>query len=80
MSRTVGYLLVRAKVPVKKKQMQNLVTVRESAGTLQFSRRKDTFTDKQGWDAYEIREGLLLEYNSENVIYLITCKKCKKVI
>ena len=31
----------------------------------------------EGSDTYKIREGLHLDCNSENVIYLVTCKKCK---
>ena len=43
-----------------------------------FLEEKSTFTNKEGSDTYKIREGLHLDCNSENVVYLITCKKCKK--
>ena len=59
----------------KKKQMGNLVVVRENAAKHFYT---FTFTNKEGSDTYRIREGLHLDCNSENVIYLITCKKCKK--
>ena len=63
----------------KKKQMGNLVVVRENAAKFcTFLEEKNTFTNKEGSDTYRIREGLHLDCNSENVIYLITCKKCKK--
>ena len=39
---------------------------------------KKTFTNKEGSDTCTIREVLHLDCNSENLIYLITCKKCKK--
>ena len=40
-----------------------------------FLQEKNTFTNKEGSNAYKIREGLHLDCNSENVAYLITCKK-----
>ena len=43
-----------------------------------FLEEKNTFTNKKGGDIFKIREGLHLDCNSENVIYLITCKKFKK--
>ena len=39
---------------------------------------KNTFSNKDGGNPHKIREGLYLSCNSENVIYLITCKKRKK--
>ena len=42
-----------------------------------FLEEKNTFTNKEGSDTYRIREGLHLDCNSENVIYLITCKNAK---
>ena len=72
-------LLVRAKVPVEKE------TNGKSCGcqgnrceVCTFLKEKNTFANKEGTDKYKIREGLHLDCNSENVIYLITCKKCKK--
>ena len=72
-------LLVRAKVPVEKE------TDGKSCGcqgkrceVCTFLEEKSTFTNKEGSDTYKIREGLHLDCNSENVVYLITCKKCKK--
>ena len=34
--------------------------------------------NKEGSDTYKIKEGLHLACNSENAVYLIACKKCKK--
>ena len=71
-------LLVRAKVPVEKE------TDGKSCGcqgkrceVCTFLEEKTTFTNKEGSDTYRIREGLHLHCNSENVIYLISCKICK---
>ena len=47
--------------------------------SLHFLRRNNTFTNKGDSGTYKIREGLHLDCNSENVIYLITCRKCKKL-
>ena len=43
-----------------------------------FLEEKITFTNKEGCDTYKIREGLHLDCNSEMVVCLIICKKCKK--
>ena len=43
-----------------------------------FLEEKSTFTNKEGSDTYKIREGLHLDCNSENLVYLITYKKGKK--
>ena len=43
-----------------------------------FLEEKNTFTNKEGSDTYKTREGFHLDCNSEHVIYLIICKKCKK--
>ena len=43
-----------------------------------FLDEKSSFTNKEGSDLYKMREGLHLDCNLEKVIYLITCKKCKK--
>ena len=66
-------LSVRAKVPVEKE------TNGKSCGCLgkccevcTFLEEKSTFTNKEGSDTYQIREGLHLDCNSENVVYLIT--------
>ena len=56
-------LLVRAKVPVEK--------------VCTFLEEKNTFTNKEGSNIYSIREGPHLDCNSENVIYLITCKNAE---
>ena len=71
-------LLVRAKVPVEKE------THGKSCGcqgkrceVCTFLEEKNSFTNKEGSDTYKIREGLHLDCNPENVIYLITCTKCK---
>ena len=59
--------------------MGNLVVVREKAAKFAlFQKKKSTLANKEGPDTYKIREVLHLDCNSENVIYLITCKKCKK--
>ena len=42
-----------------------------------FLEEKKTFTNKEVSDTCKVREGLHLNYNSENVIYLNTFKKCK---
>ena len=72
-------LLIRAKVPVETE------TDGKSCGcqgtrceVCTFLEEKNTFTNKEGSDTYKIRGGLHLDCNSENVIYLVTCKKCKK--
>ena len=72
-------LLFRAKNPVKKE------TDGKSCGcqgkrceVCIFLEEKNTFTNKEGSDTYTIREGLHLDSNSENVVYIITRKKCKK--
>ena len=72
-------LLVRAKVPVEKE------TDGESCGCqgkrcerCTFFEEKTTFTNKEGSGTYKIRDALHLDCNSENVIYLSTCKKYKK--
>ena len=72
-------MLVRAKLPVEKE------TDGKSCGcqgkrweVCTFLEGKNTFTHKEGRDTYKISEGLCLDSNSENVVYLITCKKCKK--
>ena len=71
---------MRAKVPVVKE------TGRKSSGCQGkrckvctfLEEKKNTFTNREGSDAYRIREALHLSCNSENVIYSIICKKCKK--
>ena len=72
-------LLVRTKVPVEKE------TDGKSCGchgkrckACTFLEEKNTFTNKGGSNAYKIREGLHLDINSENVVYLFSCKKSKK--
>ena len=43
-----------------------------------FLEEKSTFTNKEDSDTYKIREGLHLDCNSENVVYLIICKNARK--
>ena len=64
-------LLVRAKVPVEKE------TDGKSCGCQGKRCELCTFTNKEGSDTYKIRQGLHLDCNSENVMYLITCKNAK---
>ena len=72
-------LLVRAKVPVEKETDGKFCGCQgKRCKVCTFLKEKNTFTNKEGSDTYRIREGLHLDCNSENVIYLITCKKCKK--
>ena len=70
-------LLVRSKVPVDGKSCG---CQRKRCEVCTFLEGKSTFTNKEGSDSYKIREGLHLDCNSENVVYLITCKKCKKTV
>ena len=68
---------MRAKVPVEKE------TDGKSCGCQGkrcevFPEEKSTFTNKEGSDTYKLRDVLHLDCNSENVFYLITCKKCEK--
>ena len=59
--------------------MGNFVAVRENAAKfVLFLEEKNSFTNKEGSDTYKIRKGLHLDCNSENIIYLITRKKCKR--
>ena len=58
--------------------MGNLVVVRKNLRSLHSFSRKKHFEKSKGSDTFKIREGLHLHYNLENVICLITCKKCKK--
>ena len=72
-------LLVRAKVPVEKEtDGKSCCCHGKRCKLCTFLEEKNTFTNKEGSDTYKIREGLHLDCNSENVIYLITSKKCKK--
>ena len=76
-------LLVRAKVPVEKETDRKscgchgkrceLCTFLEEKNTSTNKEGKNTSTNKEGSDTYKIREGLYLDCNWENVIYLITC-------
>ena len=43
-----------------------------------FLEEKNTFNNQEGSDAYKVREGLHLDCNSKNLIYVISCKQCKK--
>ena len=72
-------LLIREKVTVEKEtDGKSWGCQGKSCEVCTFLEEKDTFTNKEGSDTYKTRETLHLECNSENVIYLITCKKCKK--
>ena len=72
-------LLVREKVPVEKETDGKSCGCQEKrCEVCTFLEEKNTFTNKEGSDTYKIREGLHLDCNSKNVIYLITCKTCKK--
>ena len=72
-------LLVRSKVPVEKEtDGKSCCCHGKRCELCTFSEEKNTFTSKEGSDTYKIKEGLHLDCNSENVIYLITSKKCKK--
>ena len=72
-------LLVRAKVPVEKETDRKSCDCQgKRCKVCTFLGEKNTFTNKEGSDTYKIREGLHFDCNSENVIYLITCKKNAK--
>ena len=72
-------LLVRAKVQVEKEiDGKSCGYQGKRCEVCTFSEEKNTFTNTQVSDTYKIREDLHLDCNSENVIYLVTCKKCKK--
>ena len=72
-------LLVRAKVPVEKENDGKSCGYQgKRCEVCTFLEEKNTFTSTEDSETYKIREGLHLNCNSENVIYLITCKKCKK--
>ena len=72
-------LLVGAKVPVEKETYgKSRACQGKRCKVCTFSEEKNTFTNKEGSGTYKIREGLHLDCNSENVIYLITCKKSIK--
>ena len=47
---------------------------------LTFLEEKNTFISKEVSGTYKIREGLHLDCNSKNVVYLITFKICKKTV
>ena len=72
-------MLVRAKVPVEKETDGKPCGCQgKHCEVCTFLAEKSTFTNKERSDTYNIREGLHLSCNSENVVYLITCKKLKK--
>ena len=72
-------LLVRAKFSVEKETDGKSCSCQGKRCELcTFLVEHNTFTNKEVSDTYKIREGLHLDCNSKNVIYLITCKKCKK--
>ena len=74
-------LLVRTKVPVEKEtDGKSCGCQRKRCELCTFLEEKITFTNKEGSDTYKIREGLHLDCNSENVIYLIACKKMQKTV
>ena len=72
-------LLVRTKVPVEKETDGKFCGCQgKLCEVCTFLEEKNTFTNKEGSDTYKISEGIQLDCNSENVFYLITCKKCTK--
>ena len=72
-------LLVRANVPVEKETDGKSYGFQgKRSQVCMFLEEKKTFTKKEGSDTYKIREGIHLDCNSQKVVYLITCKKCKK--
>ena len=74
-------LLVRAKVPVEKETDGKFCGCQgKRCEVCKFLEEKSTFTNKESSDTYKIREGLHLDCNSENVVYLITCKKMRKTV
>ena len=70
-------LLVRSKVPVDGKSCS---CQRKRCEVCTFLEEKSTFSDKESSDTYKTREGPLLDCNSENVVYLITCKNVQKTV
>ena len=65
-------LLVRAKVPVEKEtDGKSCRCQRKRSEVCTFLEEKSTFTNKKGSDTHKIREGLHLDCNSENVVYLV---------
>ena len=62
----------------KKEHGKSCGCLEKRCGVCIFLEEKSTFTNKEGSHTYKIREGLHLDCNSENVAYLITCKKCRK--
>ena len=74
-------LLVRAKAPVEKEtDGKSCGCQGERCKVYTFLEKKNTFTNKEGGDTYKVREGIHLDCSSENVVYLITCKKCRKTV
>ena len=72
-------MLVSAKVPVEKETDEKFCGCQgKCCEVCTFLDEKNTFTNKEGSDTYKIKEVLHLDCNSDNVVYLITCKKCKK--
>ena len=73
--------MVRAKVPVEKETDGKSCSCQgKRCEVCTFLEEKNTFTNKEVSETYEIREGLHLDCKSENVVYLITCKECKKTV
>ena len=61
-------LLVRAKVPVEKKNRGKSCGCQgKCCKVCTFSEEKKTFTNKEGSYTYKLREGLYLDCNSKNV-------------
>ena len=74
-------LLVRAKVLVEKEtDGKSCGCQRKCCKVFTLLEEKNTFTNKAGSDTYKLREGLHLDCGLENMMYLITCKKCKNSI
>ena len=75
-------LLFRAKVPVEKEtDGKSWGCQGKCCKVFTLLEEKNTFSNKAGSDTCKLREGLLhLDCDSENMMYLITCKKCKNSI
>ena len=74
-------MLVSAKVPVEKETDEKFCGCQgKCCEVCTFLDEKNTFTNKEGSDTYKIKEVLHLDCNSDNVVYLITCKEMQKTV
>ena len=69
--KSLKYLLVRAKVPVEKETDGKFGGCQGKHCKVCTFQKKKTLANKEGKDAYKVREGLHLDCNSEEVMYLI---------